>query len=142
MKGEAMAGLVVAFLVALVAALGVAAWLIGAETLRVMGLIFVSGLVLVGLVVAAAVVVRAYRRQDALPIERQVIRETRIIDSREPAPQLPTVQPSPFGVFPELLRASYRAGLLTGQDGAGGVVEAEVRRLPAQGQSWSGDIVP
>lgn len=142
MKGETISGLVVVLLVALVAALGVGLWLIGAETLQVMGLIFVSGLVAVGLVVAVAVLVRAYRRQDALPIERQVIRETRIIDSREPAPQLPSATPSPFGVFPELLRASYRAGLLTGQDGRGEVLEAEVRQLPAHGQSWNGDIIP
>lgn len=129
----------VGVVLALVVSAGLGTWLIGAETLRVMGLVLVSGLVLCGVLVAVAVVVRAYRRNDAQPIERQVIRETRIIDSRPPAPyQLPAPQATPFGVFPELLRAAYRSGALSsGSD----VVDAEVRSLPAPGE-WGGDITP
>jgi hypothetical protein len=139
MKGETVAGLVIALAVALVAALGLVAWLIGAQTLRVMALVLVSGLVVVGLLLGAAAVVRAWRKNDAPPIERQVIREVRIID-RAAQPQLPSVPP--FGVFPELLRASYRAGLLSGQDGSADVVDGEAHHLHPDGQSWSGDIMP
>ena len=137
-----MGGLVIALAVALVVALGMAGVMIGAQTLRVLAVVLVSGLVVVGLLCGAALVVRAYRKNDAKPIERQVIREVRIIDRAGPAPQLPTLHPEPFGVFPELLRASYRAGLLSGQDGRGDVVEAEVHQLHADGRSWGGDITP
>lgn len=144
MKDDAISGLAVVLLVALVAALGIGLWLIGAETLRVMGLILTVGLVAVGLTGALALVVRAWRKNDSLPIERQVVREvreTRILDGREPAPQSPAQ--APFGVFPEMLRASYRAGLLSGREDAGEVVEAEVRQLPARDRSlWMGDIMP
>jgi len=45
-------------------------------------------------------------------------------------------------VFPELLRASYRAGLLSGREDPGDVAEADVRDVPAHGRSWGGDITP
>jgi len=90
------------------------------------------------LLAASALPIRAWRKNAAAPIEKQVIREVRVIDSRPAAVQLPApaTQP-PFGVFPELLRASYRAGLLAQP---GEVVNAEVRQLTAGGDGWDGDI--
>jgi hypothetical protein len=144
MKSDTLAGLVVALAVALVGGALLAVWLIGAETLRIMGLVLIGGLALAGIVAATALPIRAWRKRDGVPIEkhvfhegRQVIRE-RVIDSRPALPVLPGPQQAPFGVFPELLQASYRAGLLA-QPGA--VVDAEVRALgPADG--WNGDIAP
>ena len=134
---ETASGFLVALGLALVVGAALTVWLIGAETLRIIGLIFIGGVVVAGVLVAAALPIRAWRKNDAAPIERQVIRETRIIDNRpQPLPALPLPQQAPFGVFPELLRAAYLAG---GAVNRGETVETEVRQLGA-GDGWNGDI--
>jgi len=142
MKGETLSGLVVALAVALVGAALLAVWLIGAETLRTLALILISGLVLAAVVAAAALPIRAWKSKDNTGEKhfyhdgtKTVVRE-RVIDARPALPALPAPQQPTWGVFPELLRASYRAGLLAQP---GDVVNAEVRELPADG--WDGDIV-
>lgn len=110
-------------------------WLVR-DALVVLAAVFVGGLVVVGIIAAAALPIRAWRKNDAAPIEKQVIREVRVID-RTPAAAVQLPAPAqPYGVFPELLRASYRAGLLAQP---GDVVNAEVRQLSA-GDGWDGDI--
>lgn len=130
-------GLVVILALALVAGAIFTVWLVGAETMKVLVGLIVGGLLLIGLVAAAALPIRAWKKNDAKPIEKQVIREVRILDNRPaPMPQLPPPPQPPFGVFPELLRASYQAGRLSARSGE--VVDAEVREVPADG--WDGDI--
>ena len=110
---EVMAFLLVTLAVALVGGLIFAISLIGAEALTVLAALLIGGLALAGVLAAAALPIRAWRKNDAAPIEKQVIREVRILDNRpQPIPQLPAPQQAPFGVFPELLRASYQAGQL------------------------------
>jgi hypothetical protein len=124
--------------VALVGALIFGLWLIGREAVMVLAGLFVGGLVLIGIIAAAALPIRAWRKNDAAPIEKQVIREVRILDNRPAqAPQLPAPQQAPFGVFPELLRASYQAGQLAAPRGE--IVEGEAKRL--DGADWTGDIM-
>jgi hypothetical protein len=129
--------LVVALALALVGGALLTVWLLR-DALVILAAVVVGGLVLIGMIAAAALPIRAWRKNDAAPIEKQVIREVRVIER----PQLPAAValPAPaqpaYGVFPELLRASYRAGLLAGP---GDVVNAEVRQLPA-GDGWDGDI--
>ena len=121
-----------------------AVWFIGPDHLYLLAVILISGLVVAGILAGAALVIRAYRKNDAPPvIEKRVYHEgvktvvrERVIDNR-PAPlQLPAPQ-QPFGVFPELLRASYRAGVLAQP---GEVADAEVRELGAS-DDWQGDIM-
>lgn len=114
-----------------------AIFLIGAETVKILATLLVSGLILAGLIAASAFPIRAWRKNDAAPIEKQVIREVRVLDNRPaPVPQLPAPQQAPFGVFPELLRASYQAGQLAAP--RSGTVDAEYRHL--EGDGWNGDI--
>ena len=135
MKGETVGGLVVALALALVGGALLTVWLVR-DALVVLVAVLVGGLTLAGIIAAAALPIRAWRKNDAAPIEKQVIREVRVIDSRPAAVQLPAPAAQPYGVFPELLRASYRAGLLAQP---GDVVNAEVRQLAA-GDGWDGDI--
>lgn len=122
---------------ALVGGLIYAIFLIGAETLKVLATMLIGGLILAGLIMATALPIRAWRKNDAAPIERQIIREVRVLDNRPaPLPQLPAPQQAPFGVFPELLRASYQAGRLAQPGGEG--VDADFR--PVEGDGWTGDI--
>lgn len=141
MKGETISGLVLALGLALVVGAVVGMLLIGEQTLRLLVGVLVVGGALSGVILACAAVVRAWRKNDAAPIERQVIREVRILDNRPQVPQLPAPQNAPWAVFPELLRSSYRAGLLSGSDGRADTVDAQVRELGA-GDSWQGDITP
>ena len=129
--------LLVNLALALVAGVIFTVWLIGAETMKVLAGMLVGGLLLIGLVAAAALPIRAWKKNDAKPIEKQVIREVRILDGRPaPVPQLPPPQQPPFGVFPELLRAAYQSGQLSARSGE--AIDAAVRELPADG--WDGDI--
>jgi len=135
-KSETVGALVVALALALVGGALLAVWLLR-DVLVILAAVFVGGLVLIGIIAAAALPIRAWRKNDAAPIERQVVREVRVIE-RQPAAavQLPAPAQPAYGVFPELLRASYRAGLLAQP---GDVVDAQVRQLPA-GDGWDGDI--
>jgi hypothetical protein len=128
----------VALALALVGGALLTVWLVR-DALVILAAVMVGGLVLIGMIAAAALPIRAWRKNDAAPIEKQVIREVRVIERPQlpaAAVQLPAPAQPAYGVFPELLRASYRAGLLAQP---GDVVNAEVRQLPA-GDGWDGDI--
>ena len=132
-----MAFLLVILAVALVGGVIFAINLIGSVALTALAFLLVGGMALTGVLAASALPIRAWRKNDARPIERQIIREVRILDNRPaPVPQLPAPTQPPFGVFPELLRASYQAGALNNRPGE--VVDGEVRQMPADG--WDGEI--
>lgn len=128
-------------MLAMITAAGMTVWLLGTERLFVLALILVCGLVVVGVILAAGVVVRQYRRNDAPPvIERHFHHDgtrtiEKVIDSRPIAalPQWQTPQLPAYGAFPELLRAAYQAGALPTRD----AVDAEVREA---GEEWGGEI--
>lgn len=134
----------VGLVLAVVVGAGLSVWLIGAERLMTLALILVGGLVLAVVVGASALPIRAYRRRDMTGEThyvhdgtKTIIRE-RVIDSRPaPFPALPAPAQTPFGVFPELLRASYQAGRLAAP--RADVVDADVRELPP-GDGWAGEI--
>lgn len=98
-----------------------AMWQIGSATLRTMGLIFVGGITLALVIGAAAIPIRAWRRNDSPPVierhftdgTRTIIKE-RVLDGRPPTQtdikllQLPA-QPQ-AGAYPDLLRAAFAAG--------------------------------
>ncbi len=109
MKGDTLAGLVVALVVALVAGALLAVWLLR-DVLTILAGVLVGGVVVAGIMAAAALPIRAWRKRDGVPIEKQVIREVRVIDSRPAPTMLPVPQQTPFGVFPELLRARIGLG--------------------------------
>jgi len=146
--------------VALIVTLGLAVWLIGAETLRTVALILFSALALGLILAASAFPIRAWKRKDMTGEThhyhdgtKTVVQETRILDGRQmTAPevklfQLPT-QPM-GGAFPELLRAAYQAGALTdGRGRASYPAAAETpRELPAvdlagEADGWTGPVYP
>lgn len=151
---------------ALVVALGLAVWLIGADTLRTVALVLGGALALAVILGASALPIRAYRRRDFTGDHfhhdgtRTIVKETRVIDGRQvTAPevkllQLPAQQSG--GAFPELLRAAYAAGALTdGRNRAGaGYPAASGAVIPDQDlaevdltngndfDGWGGDITP
>ena len=142
---------------ALVAGMILAVWLIGSERLATLALILVIALAVAGVIAASALPIRAYRKRDLTgeTIHRYhdgtktVIKETRVIDGRQTAPevkllQLPQAQGS-GALFPELLRASYRAGMLgAGQDPTD-VVDGKrpIHRLgEIDANGWGGRIDP
>lgn len=147
MKSETVSGLAIALAVALVAAALLAVWLIGADRLFILALVFVGGLVVAGGLAGLALVIRAWRKNDAAPViekhiyheGRQIIRE-RVIDHRPAAApdvrllQLPAAPQG--GAFPELLRAAFQAGTLRGAPQET-PIDAELRELgPAD---WATD---
>jgi hypothetical protein len=145
MEGKTVSGLVVGAALALVVAIALAVFMIGAETLRTLGVIFVVGLALALVVGASALPIRAYRRKDQTGEThyvhdgtKTIVRETRILDGRAiEAPklyQLPAQAQA--GAFPELLRAAFSAGALGSRSET--AVDAEVRELAPD--EWTGDI--
>lgn len=160
MDKDTMGGFYVALGLALVAAAGLAVWLIGAARLALLATVLVVGVVAIGLIVASAFPIRAWKRRDITGEKhyfhdgtRTVVRETKILDGRQPATgaevkllQLPAQAQG--GMFPELLRAAYQAGVLapsaalrsSAQDAE--VVEGELREIdPADPEGWGGGIV-
>lgn len=141
MKSETVSGLGVALALALVAAAGLGVFLIGGDRLFILGLVFVGGLVVAGGLAGLALVIRAYRKNDAAPViekhiyheGRQVIHE-RVIDNRPAAGLAPQVRLLQLpaapqgGAFPELLRAAYQAGTLRGAPQEA-PIDAELREL-------------
>lgn len=132
-----------ALTLALVLAAGMAIWLMGAERLYTLALVLVVGLVLAGLIVAAAVLVRQWRRSDANPvIERHYHHDgtrtiEKVVDYRPAIAPLPAAPlPAALGVFPELLRAAYQAGALPGRSET---VDAVSVREVTPGE-WGGEI--
>jgi hypothetical protein len=154
--------LIIALVVALIAVLGFAIYLIGSERLYTLALILVSGLVLAVIIAACAVAIRAWRKNDAPPvIERHftdgtktIIRETRVLDGRTiEAPKIYQLPAAPQGgQFPELLRAAYQAGRISPQSSVLGQPtsgyrptsddsEAELQPLDLGDEDgWLGDI--
>lgn len=149
-----------AVLVAVLGALGLALWLIGAETLRTLAFILVGAVALAVILAASALPIRAARKKDMtgetriLDGTRTVVRETRVLDGRQAlAPEVKLLQlpqQPTGGAWPELLRASYQAGLLgnprqTIEQGAersaAGQDLAEFD-LTGGGDEWGGDISP
>jgi hypothetical protein len=123
MESKTVSGLAIALALAMIGAALLATWLIGAERLRVMGMILISGVTVAAVLAASALPIRAYRKKDMtgetriLDGTRTIVKEVRIIDGR-PAPQAPEVKllqlpAAPNGAaFPELLRAAWQAGQL------------------------------
>lgn len=160
--GNPWGGIVFALALALGGGLMLAIYLIGGDALRTMGLILISGLTLALVIAASALPIRAWRRRDFTGDHyhhdgtKTVVRETRIIDGRAPAPanikllQLPA-QPQ-AGAYPELLRAAYQAGATTlparntagpWQSEPGAYTEAEIGELDLVDAraGWDGDII-
>ena len=140
-------------------AVALAIWLIGADRLFILALILVGSIGMAAIIASSALPIRAARKRDmtgetrVLDGTRTVIRETKVLDGRAPAQtdvkllQLPA-QPQ-AAAWPELLRASYQAGLL------GNGQRSET--IPARGLpdvdmtggewdystgEWGGDITP
>jgi len=153
MKDEVTRAFLVVFGLTAVAMGVLAIWLIGSEMLATLALVFVSGLTLALIIVASAFPIRAWRKNDSPPVierrihdgTRTIVRETKMIDGRQALPpevkllQLPAGNQA--GAFPELLRASYRAGIRVAQSPEP-PVEAEVQELdPGEPAGWDGPIV-
>lgn len=161
-SGGVGAQIMLALGLALGAALLLAVYLIGSETLRTLGLILVVAIALAVVIGASALPIRAWRRKDFTGDHfhtdgtRTVIKETRVLDGRAPAQtdvkllQLPA-QPQ-GALYPELLRAAYQAGRISptssfAQQQAGGnydpgaaYTEAALPDVGFAGDEWSGDI--
>lgn len=132
---------------ALVVGLGVAIWLIGEETLQKLAWVLVVAIALALVLGVSALPIRAWRRKDAEPVQIEhhyhdgttKVIERHTIDGRPVAAapevkllQLPAQQ-NGGGAFPEMLRAAYRAGMLT---------EGPAQFGPVQdvGATWDGEI--
>lgn len=136
---------------AILAAAMLAVWLLGADRLFILALILAGGLAMAGIIAASALPIRAARKRDMtgetriMDGTRTVIKE-RVIDGRAPAqndirllqlPQQPT-----GGAWPELLRASYQAGLL-GNPAERSAPARDLEELDLTGgDGWGGDIAP
>lgn len=85
------------------------------KTITALAAVLVGGAVLALIIFVSSFPIRAWRREKPPPPERQLIRETKIIDGRpHPAPQVIQAQPAMGPVLPELLRAAYAAGTRQG----------------------------
>jgi len=103
-------------------ALALAIWLIGADRLFILALILVGSIGMAAVIASSALPIRAARKRDmtgetrVLDGTRTVIRETKVLDGRavtSPEVKLLQLPQQPTGgAWPELLRASYQAGLL------------------------------
>jgi hypothetical protein len=103
-------------------ALALSVWLIGADRLFILALILVGSVGLAAVIAASALPIRAAKKRDmtgetrVLDGTRTVIRETKVLDGRavtSPEVKLLQLPQQPTGgAWPELLRASYQAGLL------------------------------
>lgn len=140
-----------------------ALWLMGAEHVRTLGTIFVVSVSVTIVMVGVAVVVRMWRKRDMTGEAttnnhyfhdgtKTVVRE-RVIDGRAAeGPKLYQL-PSQGGgaAFPELLRASYAAGMIAQRGTATGATRGtggeasypewqEVELEPTNLDGWEGDI--
>ena len=161
MKNETVSVLSIILALALIAGVLLAVWLIGSDTLRILGLILGIGLTLAAVIGASALPIRAWRRKDRTGEThyvhegtKTVIRETRILDGRaQEAPKIYQLPAAPQGgAFPELLRAAYAAGRISphssslGQPPGGyqsdpDYSEAEITEVDlGDDDGWSGDI--
>lgn len=144
-----------ALALALVGGVVYAIWLIGREVVATLAGVLVGGIAAALVLAAVSLPIRAYRKNDAPPvIERhyrdgtRTVEKVHTIDGRAPAQtdvkllQLPAAGTG--AAFPELLRASYRAGLLAAPNGdqvTSAAPAAELRELdPATttADDWGG----
>lgn len=155
MNSDTAKGFLLAVAVAMLAALGVFLFLVGAETLRMVALV-IGGAIAAALILgASALPIRAYRRRDMTGEThhyhegtKTIVKETRVIDGRAiEAPKIYQLPAQPQGgAFPELLRAAFQAGTLT--DGRGGYQVAQPDRelreldLDPDVDGWEGDVTP
>lgn len=141
-------------------ALALAIFLIGADRLFILALILVGSIGMAAIIAASALPIRAAKKKDptnetrVLDGTRTVIRETKVLDGRAPAQtdvkllQLPA-QPA-GGAWPELLRASYQAGLLGNGQRSEAVPARDLPEVDMTGGAewydpngeWGGDITP
>lgn len=144
-----------AFLLATIYAM----WQIGSDRLYTLGLIITCAIALTLVLLAVAIIVRQYRRNDSPPVierhftdgTRTIVKEVKVLDGRAPAQndikllQLPA-QPQ-AGAFPEILRSAYAAGAATLPARSTsrpdpGYIESEIEEhdLHDWGAGWDGDI--
>lgn len=126
MKNETVSGLGVALALALIAGAVASALLLGAERLMTLFVVFVAGILVIGVICAAALVVRAWKKDDSPPVvekhvyhegRQQIVRE-RVLDGRtQAAPEVRLLQAPGQGQFvtADMLRAAF----LAGQQGSG-----------------------
>lgn len=142
--------LILTVAVALLGALLLAVWLIGADRLYVLALILGGALALAIVLGAAALPIRAYKRRDNTGEvhhyhdgTKTIVRE-RILDGQAPEVKLLQLPAQPQGgAFPELLRAAYQAGALTDRRNVGDPwQDRELREidLDPDREGWEGDI--
>ncbi|GAB4521537.1 MAG: hypothetical protein Kow0047_32460 [Anaerolineae bacterium] len=91
-------------------------YLVGAETMRTVLLVMAGAISTAIILAALSLPIRAWRKNDAAPVEKHYIKET-VLDGRVPqSPDVKLLQlPAPPSAgFPELLRAAYQAGRSNG----------------------------
>lgn len=146
-------------------ALALAIWLIGADRLFILALILVGSVGMAAVIAASALPIRAARKRDmtgetrVLDGTRTVIRETKVLDGRavtSPEVKLLQLPQQPTGgAWPELLRASYQAGLLGNGQRSATVPSSELAEYDLTGGNngageewidhtgeWGGSIAP
>jgi len=110
-----------AFLLATIYAM----WQIGRDRLYTLGLIFTCAVGATLVLVALAIIVRMWRKNDSPPVierhftdgTRTIVKEVKVLDGRAPAQndikllQLPAQGQS--ALYPELLRAAFQAGRIS-----------------------------
>ena len=155
---DAAKGFFIALGLALVVALALAVWLIGASTLQTIALILGAGAAVAAILAASSLPLRAYRKRDQTGEThyvhdgtRTVVKETRILDGRQvTAPEVKLLQlpqqPN-GGAFPELLRAAYQAGTLrlpAQREEATEGADQDLQELDLTGDldGWGGEIRP
>ena len=157
---DTLKGFLLAAAVAMLAALGVFLFLVGAETLRLVALVIGGAVALAVILGASALPIRAYRRKDMTGEThhyhegtKTIVKETRVLDGRAiEAPKIYQLPAQPQGgAFPELLRAAFQAGALTDGRASRGVhdyqpaqPDRELRELDLDPDvdGWEGDVTP
>lgn len=154
METETVSGLGIGFALALIAGAITTAVLLGRDLLFILASVIVSALSIAVVIGAAALAIRAYRRNDNPPMiehhyhdgTRTVIKETRVLDGREvTTPEVKLLQlpaQAQAGAFPELLHAAFQAGALRGAAPiqAEPPIEAEVTEIdPGNPSAWRDD---
>lgn len=157
MNSETAKGFLLVVAAALLLALGVFLFLVGAETLRLVALVIGGAIAAAVILGASALPIRAYRRRDMTGEThhyhegtKTIVRETRVIDGRavtSPEVKLLQLPAQPAGgAFPELLRAAFQAGALTDgrQTYQPAQADRELRELDLDPDSdgWEGDVTP
>lgn len=140
MKVKETGGLLIGVLV-LVAVAGLAMiFRVTVETLQTALLVLAGGVAGLLVLIGLALVVKA--KHSGGPAERIIERERHTIEREGRIPDAPRIhvlnqRPSNAGMFPDILRAAYMAGVRGLPSGEGEIVEAETRDLT---EEWGGQI--